>query len=363
MPRATPSKPQGVNQEEGQTPPSAQVTGEAKAGEAKTDRSATTKPTGGRPAGGAAKPKVDIGNLDEWPSFAEQDEHINGLWWGREAAGKSSDVLTAANGGRVLVINAEGGLKKKPLRDFGINLDNIVAWPRPGQYEQLLTEAGLDQLFWRVKSDLLRDKDSWYAVVWDSASEMNQKLVRDVVLREVGKNAELPVAKRKEHRDNPYFLDRSDWGEGGEVMIRMLKRFRDLPVHFLVTALERRDVDEDTGRVVYGPAVAPAVQKDLLGSMDLVIECRADELRTGADPDADVVEEFVGRTRPGARTRAKDRLRALPRQLATPTFERVLAYATEALTETDDEVQRAWLEARVANRKWLEAEKGARNQG
>src|SRR5690625_8048708 len=51
----------------------------------------------------------------------------------------------------------------------------------------------------------------------------------------------------------------------------LLRKYRDLPCHLILTALERRDVDEDTGQVAYGPALSPGVQKEVLGYIDLVL--------------------------------------------------------------------------------------------
>lgn len=327
---------------------------EAPAATAKAAKEATSPP------GGAAKPTftgVDL-SATAASSLSDQEEFVNGLWYGREGSGKTTDVLTAANYGRVLVVNAEAGIKKKPLREFGINLDNIVPWPPQGREEELTVE-NLEALSWQIRSQLQEDPKSWYAVVWDSTSEIYETAVANERVKQYDRNLELPVAKQKEHRLDPYFTDLSDYGTATAQMRGLLRKYRDLPCHFLMTALERRDVDEETSKVQYGPAVGPAFQKDILGMMDVNIYCEAGELRTGPDSKIDLTDEFVGRMRTDGKLRAKDRFRSMPRILPTPTFERVLDYIEDRVTEETDPMVKEWHEQRAANAEWIARDRDA----
>lgn len=301
---------------------------------------------------------VDLGQVAS-KTLSDQEDKVNGLWFGREGSGKTTDVLTAANRGRILVINAEAGVKKKPLRDFGIDLDNVIIWPEPGNEDQL-TVDNLDALSWQLRAQLQEDPNSWFAVIWDSASELYEAAVTNARLAEFDKNAALPVAKQKEHRLDPYFTDISDYGTATAQMRSLLRRYRDLPCHFLVTALERRDVDEETGRVQYGPAVGPAFQKDLLGYLDVVIHTEASQHRIGPNPKTDIDEDFVGRSRTDGLIRVKDRLKSIPRNLPTPTFERVLDYFEDRVTESDDPLVAEWIAAQETHLEWLEKDREAK---
>lgn len=254
-------------------------------------------------------------------------EWVNALLYGAEGVGKTTSVLTAANLGRVLVINAEGGIKTVPLRARGIDTANISVFPPPG-HPELLTVDNLERLFWQVQDDLRRDPDAWFAVVWDSVTEIGTALLRNIVDREVAKNAALPEgsAKRQPHRESADFTDRSDYGVLSNQMLPLLRKYRDLPCHFLATALERRDVDEDTGRVMYGPATTPAVQTALLGYVDVAARVQ------NVAGENDELPRFVARTRPARTTRAKDRFGVTPPVMEDPTFQRVLQYVTGELT-------------------------------
>lgn len=252
-------------------------------------------------------------------------EYLRLLYWGREGSGKTTDSLYVANLGRVLVVNAEGGLKKKRLAELGINIDNIMIWPKPGE---AITHAGLDAVYREIKADLVKDPDSWVGVVFDSATDIVAGMTGLVSDNRILKVSERGVTVDAYQR---WETDRNDYGVMGRQFMDILRKFRDLQLHFIVTALERRDVDEDTSKVSYGPAVSPALATSLLGYVDIVI-------RT-AEPD-DSVEYYRGLTKAGGKFRTKDRLHALPRVLVEPTMERVLAYVDGDLTDESDPLQR-----------------------
>lgn len=296
--------------------------------------------------------------LTSLASLEDSREFTNALWWGREGSGKTTDLLTAANYGKVVLIDAEGGAKKKPLRDFGIALTNIIPWPGKGGE---ITFQALEDLSWELSGALADDPNAYFAVIWDSGSEIYDILVANERVNQFDKNeTRQGTSNYKEYREDPSFTDIADYGVATTQYKILLRRFRDLPCHFLVSALERRDVDEDTSKVMYGPAVGPSAQTAMLGLMDLVIYTRAGALQTGEDPEVDVKDEFYGLARQATLQRAKDRFRALPRNLSTPTFERVQQYINEELIEDDDIIQKQWVADRKISAELAEARKAAR---
>jgi len=281
----------------------------------------------------AAKPAARPRSVKSAPStesalfvpLDDTEEYLNVLYWGREGSGKTSDALSAANLGRVLVINVEGGLKKTALRHRGVNIDNVQIFPRPGEP---ITYEGFDEAIRQVKSNLMDDPKSWFAVVVDSVTEVSEAMTGDVtsdrnVKTERAKNITLSAV-------DSFFTDRSDYGTSGRMMRDILRKLRDLQCHVILTALERRDVDEDTSKVAYGPAVPPGLQKDVLGYVDIVLYCKeADEER----------DYYRAQTKKAGKFRAKDRLDMLPMVVVDPTFERVMAYVDETIIEAKDPVQ------------------------
>lgn len=276
-------------------------------------------------------PALDEDDSDDW--FVAVDDVVdftNTLLYGREGSGKTTAAARLANlssglptgKGKVLVINAEGGLKKGPLKKRGVDTDRIVLWPDPRKHERV-THASLDKIHRRVKADLVADPDSWAGVVFDSATEIHQAILDSVQQKRV-----TAIQNRGQDVD-PDFVDIADYGTMSKLFRDVLRKFRDLPCHFVVTALERRDMDKDTGKPQYGPAVTPGLQADLLGYVDFVLMCKSE------DEDG----PFRALTRANSRYRAKDRFDVLPKIMVDPFLDRVCAYVTGDLEEENDPEQ------------------------
>lgn len=267
--------------------------------------------------------------VDDGDWFAPIDETVdftNSCFYGREGSGKTTAAARMANvapdGSRVLFINAEGGLKKGPLRKRGVDTSKIVVWPDPKK-NQRVTHKGLMELHRRVKADLMRDPNSWFGIVMDSATEVHTAILDTVQQKRVQK-----VLDKGAEVDED-FVDIADYGTMSKLFRDSLRAFRDLPCHFVVTALERRDVDKDTGKPFYGPAVTPGLQTDLLGYVDFVLMFKAQ------DEDG----PYRALTKGGGKYRAKDRFDVLPRVLAEPMFDRILGYVDGTLDADTDPFQ------------------------
>lgn len=270
---------------------------------------------------------------DDW--FVELEEtidYLNVLFYGREGSGKTTNAARLANlatalakgKGRLLVINAEGGLKKGPLRKRGVDTDRIVLWPDPKKHQRV-THRTLDQIFRRVKADLERDPESWIGVCFDSATEIHQAILDSVQQKRV------QAVKNRGADVDEDFVDIADYGTMSKLFRDVLRKFRDLPCHFIVTALERRDIDKDTGKPQYGPAVTPGLQADLLGYVDFVLMCKAE------DEDG----PYRALTRANSRYRAKDRFDVLPKIMVDPYMDRITEYVVGNLEpDTDPEQDR-----------------------
>ncbi|UVK60378.1 RecA-like DNA recombinase [Microbacterium phage TurboVicky] len=272
-----------------------------------------------------SKPTGDWSD-DLFVAYDETEEHLNVLYWGREGSGKTIDLAVATQLGKVLFINAEGGLKKRALLANGVDTSNLVVFPRPGQE---LTFASLEQALFRVKADLMDDPKAWFLIAIDSITEIAAAFTEAVSDETFARN------KAKNPNWNPglndqFFTDRGDYGVSTKMIRKLVRMTRDLPVHVAITALERRDVDEDTSKVAYGPAVGPALQTSLLGYVDVVLYTKA------ADEDRPY---FRAQTKKVGTARAKDRLGVIPTVLVDPTFPRLLAYNEGTLTEETDPVQ------------------------
>lgn len=283
------------------------------------------------PAAQPAQESEDDSATDDW--FVGLDDVVettNTLLYGREGSGKTTAAARLANlfshlppgKGKILVINAEGGLKLRPLKNRGVDTSRIVVWPDPKKHERA-THQGLDKIHRRIKADLAKDPESWGGTVFDSASEIHIAFLDTVQQKRV-------AALLRQGRDvDEDFVDIADYGTMSKLFRDILRKFRDLPIHFVVTALERRDVDKDTGKPQYGPAITPGLQSDLLGYVDFVLMCKAE------DEDG----PFRALTRANSRYRAKDRFDVLPRVMVDPFLDRVIGYVNGDLEPGTDEEQ------------------------
>jgi hypothetical protein len=268
---------------------------------------------------GAPRPASD----DFFAPLDDSDDFINVLWYGKEGSTKTTSLATASancpDGSKILVVNAEGGMKVRALRKHGVDTSKIVVFPNP-KTDDVLDDESLERIYLKIQADLIEDPKSWFAVGIDSITDVGQILVDTAQAARVQK---LRAAKLDPDKN---FVDRDDYGVSAKIIRKHLRRFRDLPCHFMVTALERRDVDEDTSKVTYGPAVSPAVANDLMGYVDIAIMVKA------ADEDKPV----RGLTKEGGKYRVKDRFEILPKVMVEPTFDRIFDYFNDELTpETD----------------------------
>ncbi len=271
-------------------------------------------------------------------ALVDQSEFLNILYYGDGGTGKSTDLCHMADIGKIVVVNAEAGIKVRALRKCGVKVDNIEIWPEPGDP---VTFKSLEAEWSRIREALHENPDSYVGFVWDSLSEVYKKLLDDVVAQ--GYERSLNTHKP---RESEFFIDRSDYGIMTEQVRQLIRKCRDLPCHFGTCALERRDIDESDGSVVYRPAVTPALINDLYLWFDVV--CHTEVLE-----DDDEEDEFRGLFRASGKYRGKDRFHVLPRRLVTPSFDRVLSYVEEELTVSTDPVMKA------AKAKQAEKKKGA----
>lgn len=263
-------------------------------------------------------------------------EPLTMLMYGKEGTRKSTDAMLMSKRGKILVIDAEGGLKPTALRAQGVVLENVEVWPKGGNVDHITFETIEEEVFIPLKLQLENDPaNAPICVVVDSFSELARRLVDKAAAD--GRAADLAKGKVR----NRFQIDLDDWGTMTTMMRLILRRFRDLGIHLIITALERRDIDKNTGDVQYGPAVGPAIGGDTMGMVDVVVWTQLEQI----GPDG--VEFYTGTTRERAMHRAKDRFGVLPVRMIEPTADRVLAYIEGTLTKkTDERHQAAAAEAR-----------------
>lgn len=257
--------------------------------------------------------------------LADVDEKLTMLIYGQEGSAKSTEALGLSRLGKIVVIDAEGGLKPTPLKNQGIVLENVEVWPSPEQSPNHITFDTIEQeVFIPMKIALEADPNAYIGIVIDSFSELYQRLTQKAA-------AESRLADRAKGKTRGDFdTQLGDYGVSTSMMRQILRRFRDLNIHLVITALERRDVDENTSVVTYGPAVGPATATDTMGLVDVVVWAQYEELGVNSKPF------FTGTTRPREMHRAKDRFNVLPVRMIEPSADRILGYLSGSITKSKD---------------------------
>lgn len=254
-------------------------------------------------------------------------EPINILYYGDGGTGKTTDIAHMAKVGPVVIVNAEGGVKARALKQYGIPMENIFVFPDTDAGEELTFE-GLEALWLSIREKLAKDPGSIAGVGWDSITEIYQALLGDIVKRSYAK-----AIKQGKDRD-PEFIALEDYGIMTQQMRSLVRKYRDLQCHFAISALARREQDDD-GSITYNPQVTAKLQSDLVGWVDVVCVTQTVEYTD------DEEDEYRGLFRPVGKWRGKDRFKMLPKGIVDPTFDRVLAYIDGEMTADDDPVMKA----------------------
>jgi AAA domain len=259
------------------------------------------------------------------PSLADTDEHVNALFFGEGGSGKTTAALHMAKFGRVILVNAEAGAKKKPLKRLGVPIDRIHPY-EVTKYEDL------DNLYHSVKKMLDDDPTSIAGTVFDSVTEIQKKLTESLVEERHAKKIKAGMV------DDVFETELKEFGKMTEMCRRICRRFRDLPCHTAFVCLDKRDVDSDG--VVYRPDLTPKFAADLVGYVDIAVYTQQ---QAG---DVEDRSRYIGTTRPIGKFRGKDRFGATPPVMANPTFDRLVEYVNwdEDEGDMDDPYQRAYEE-------------------
>ena len=250
---------------------------------------------------------------------------INLLLYGPEGTGKTTAALRMTKlckgSQKVLLVDAEAGAKREALAQRGVDVKRVEIWPdNPTQ----LTYDGMTD----VAAELMEAGSQHYVgCVLDSYSEVSRLLLDSVTAEARLRDA--AIGKKRQR----FAINLEDYGVASSMLRDLLRKFRDLPMHMVITALERRDID-DNGAVKYGPAMSPAVATDTLGLVDIVGYTSIEQV--GGDAGELVRSAHFT---PVSRRRAKDRFGMLPAKLADPYADRIIQYVEGTLTAANDPVQ------------------------
>lgn len=184
-----------------------------------------------------------------------------------------------------------------------------------------------------------------YDALWDMCTKPQQwkgprykYVVLDSVtdLETIARNEILKTEVKRNPNQDPDAASQGIWGKAAERIRRMIKAFRDLPIHFVCIALEKEDKDGKLRPNVPGK-LAPemAAYFDVVGRMTMAFKPGKD---ANNKPIQVVHRQII--FAPSPRVTAKDRFGVLPPVMNDPTLAKIvrpILSGMMTLDETDEE--------------------------
>lgn len=175
-------------------------------------------------------------------SVAESFENLRILVYGKNGVGKTR---FAATGPKPLIIdcNEKGTMSIRNMKD--VKVFRIETW------------TDIDFIFWYLQSA----KHDRKTVALDTITSLAQLCMRFVLGDE----------SSRDPTQDPFMPSKREWGKVGELMRTVILNFRNLPMHVVFLAQERKGFtdDEDEGTEVF-PEVSPSVRSTLTAAVDII---------------------------------------------------------------------------------------------
>ncbi len=267
------------------------------------------------------------------PASEEASEFLRVMFFGQESTGKTTSALFMANApgdGIVLVVSLENGVKIKPLRDLGVNVDLIREWPEDPT--ERVTFEGLEKLFYQCSNQLRKAPGSIKGVVFDTWSVASYALLEGA--------AEFQV-ERSKNGNNPRTSSRAIELQDYNTLLKdcrdIINKFASLPCHLAIVGQEADQVPgegEFKGFKQIAVDVAGSKTRPLLyAAVDMAVRCVAETVVTGEYESKILI---TAQTAKSNTLRVKDRFHVLPPRLPEPRFDRLLDYYQEDVVASTD---------------------------
>jgi len=232
----------------------------------------------------AIRTKLDV------KSAAELIKYLNLLIYGEPGAGKTKLASTAQDSSDtspILFLDVEGGtvtLRKRKDID-------VVKVRSMAQVEQ-------------IHNELFKDPGYYKSVVLDSLTELQKLDMRTVMQEQYDKKPDTTDIDVPSQRE---------WGKSGERMRKIIRAYRDLPMHTICTCLLGSEHDEANNVYNYFPSLPGKLRGEVPGYFDVV-----GLLKAVADSSGNITRNL--QTAKTTRVVAKDRTDSLDALIENPTI-------------------------------------------
>jgi hypothetical protein len=233
----------------------------------------------------------------------EQQKFINMLIYGQSGIGKtmlagSADAVPELR--RVLFLDIEGGtltLNNSPYNE--VEVVRVRTWLEIAH----------------IYNELYLNKHGFKTIVIDSLTELQKISMEHIVSAETSYE---PTDATNSLVNVTGVPQLQDWNINIEQVRKFVRKFRDLPVNTIFTALVNTEKDQRTGLTKNKPSLSGKVKDEVAAFLDIVAYYNIKEV---GDQSVRVLQTSSTET-----TIAKDRLSKLPSIIEDPTMAKIYEY-------------------------------------